>query len=49
MLRLKVLNRGPDNLDRAEIATPCDVSGDSLVGDHRVRHCGHCRQNVARR
>jgi len=46
MLRLNVLNRGPDNLDRAEIATACDVSWDSLVGDHRVRHCGHCRQNV---
>ena len=46
MLRLNVLNREPDSLDRAEIATPCHVSWDSLGGDHRVRHCGHCRQNV---
>jgi cytochrome c-type biogenesis protein CcmE len=28
------------------IATPCDVSWDTMTGDGRVRHCGQCQQNV---
>lgn len=46
MSHLKVLQLERDELDRVEIATPCEVPWDSLVGDDRVRHCGRCRQNV---
>src|SRR3954469_2348861 len=35
-----------DGLDQLTIATPCDVSWDTLAGDGAVRHCGKCRQNV---
>src|SRR4029079_2809418 len=35
-----------DALDRVEIETPCEIPWDSLRGDDRIRHCGHCRQNV---
>ncbi len=45
-IRLPVLRTEPDRVDRVEIATPCEVSWDSMYGDERVRHCGSCRQNV---
>ena len=43
MRRLNVLS---SDIDQVEIATPCTVPWDSLVGDDVVRHCGHCRQSV---
>jgi len=46
MTKLPILAGCADDLDRAEIATPCDRTWDSLVGDARVRHCGKCGQNV---
>ena len=44
--RLPVLRAELDAVDGVEIATPCEVSWDSMYGDDRVRHCGSCRQNV---
>jgi len=34
------------NLDLIEIASPCPVSWDKMVGDDRVRFCRECRLNV---
>jgi hypothetical protein len=28
------------------LATPCSASWSEMIGDDRVRHCGHCNQNV---
>lgn len=46
MTRLPVLTCREDELDRLEIATPCEVSWDAMPGDARIRHCGQCKQNV---
>jgi hypothetical protein len=35
-----------DVLDSITIPVACDVSWDSMHGDHRTRFCGQCRQNV---
>jgi hypothetical protein len=35
-----------DNLDDLEIASPCSMNWDAMVGDGRVRHCGSCEKNV---
>lgn len=43
---LPVLNQAADALDLVEIPIPCDVPWDGMPGDERVRHCGHCKQNV---
>src|SRR5262249_23986761 len=39
MTRLPVL----DDLDRAEIASPCPVPWEGMVGDDRARFCGACK------
>jgi hypothetical protein len=33
-------------LDTVSIASPCNVSWDSMKGDDRVRFCGQCKLNV---
>jgi len=38
--------RDQDFVNRIEIATPCDRTWDSLVGDERRRYCGDCRLHV---
>ncbi|MGE0706925.1 MAG: hypothetical protein AB7N76_02960 [Planctomycetota bacterium] len=37
-----------DALNRIDVASPCEVSWNSMQGDERVRFCGHCNQNVYR-
>ncbi|MGE0706931.1 MAG: hypothetical protein AB7N76_02930 [Planctomycetota bacterium] len=37
-----------DTLDRIDVASPCEVSWESMQGDERVRFCGHCNQSVYR-
>ena len=36
----------PTQIDRMRIATPCPISWEQMVGDHRVRFCDHCQLNV---
>jgi hypothetical protein len=33
-------------LDRARVASPCNVSWDDMPGNDRIRHCGKCDKNV---
>lgn len=33
-------------LERARVASPCNVSWDDMVGSDRIRHCGKCDKNV---
>jgi hypothetical protein len=33
-------------LDNIRVASPCTVSWAAMVGDDRVRHCGHCDKDV---
>jgi len=33
-------------LEGLRVASPCEVSWDTMQGDDRVRHCGACRLNV---
>ena len=33
-------------LDRVQIASPCDVAWEDMVGDDRVRRCAQCDLNV---
>jgi hypothetical protein len=33
-------------LDRIQIASPCNVGWDAMVGDDRVRFCSSCEKNV---
>lgn len=37
-----------DDLDRISVASPCTESWEEMSGDHRVRFCGKCEQNVYR-
>jgi len=51
MRHLPVLPSDPANardfeLNAIDVETPCEVPWDTMQGDNRVRHCGHCRQNV---
>ena len=46
MRHLPVIQSGRDVIDRIEIPVPCTVSWDGMKGDHAVRHCGECKQNV---
>jgi hypothetical protein len=46
---LAKLGRGPRTLPLLEniaIAAPCSASWDEMVGDDRIRFCGHCEKNV---
>jgi hypothetical protein len=36
----------PTQIDRMRIATPCPISWEQMIGDHRVRLCDHCQLNV---
>ena len=36
----------PTQIDRMRIATPCPISWEQMIGDHRVRFCDHCQLNV---
>jgi hypothetical protein len=46
--RLSVLRpeRTTPLLDAIQIATPCTARWSEMVGDHRVRHCLQCNQDV---
>lgn len=33
-------------LAELRVATPCEADWNQMVGDHRVRRCGDCKQNV---
>jgi hypothetical protein len=46
MTRLRVLTSTGDPLNGIRIVAPCTVPWDGMRGDHRVRFCGQCRQNV---
>jgi hypothetical protein len=46
MTRLRVLTSTGDPLNGIRIVAPCTVPWDGMRGDHRVRFCGECRQNV---
>lgn len=35
-----------DILDQVGVASPCHADWDAMVGDARVRFCGHCEKNV---
>ncbi|HKP37163.1 MAG TPA: hypothetical protein VJT71_09905 [Pyrinomonadaceae bacterium] len=35
-----------NNLRRVQVAAPCKVSWDNMLGDERVRFCGQCSLNV---
>lgn len=43
-----IVNCGSDDelINSLTIAAPCPVSWQSMDGDERVRHCGHCKLNV---
>jgi hypothetical protein len=37
---------GMSQLDEVRVASPCDASWDSMIGDDRIRHCAGCDKDV---
>ncbi len=40
------MRRDKSPLDYVTVAAPCSVGWENMVGDERVRFCGHCSLNV---
>jgi hypothetical protein len=37
---------GNMDINRIQVASPCSVPWDQMVGDDQIRHCGECQLNV---